>query len=148
MLFPTLWAYRNSVKTATSFTLFQLVYSLESIFLIECEIASLKLEAQLLPETFALEARLVELEQLNETRRATETTNKGHKHRVKIQYDKYVLPRVFFEGDLDLVYDQASDTLGPGKFIRMWHGPYIVKHVLDKGSYELQDYKGNFLKDP
>ena len=62
MLFPALWAYRTSVKIATSFTLFQLVYSLEAIFPIECEIPSLKLTVQLLPKTSALEERLVELE--------------------------------------------------------------------------------------
>ena len=148
MLFPTLWAYRTLVKTATSFTPFQLVYGLEAIFPIECEIPSLKFVVQLLPETSTLEERLVELEQLDETRRDAKTTNEDHKHRVKIQYDKFVHPRVFFEWDLILVYDQASDTLGAGKFIVIWHGPYTVKHVLDKGSYELQDYKGNCLKEP
>ena len=84
MLFSTLWAYRTSVKTATSFTLFQLVYGLESIFPIECEIPSLKLAVQLLPETSSLEARLVELEQLDETRRDAASVNEAHKHHVKI----------------------------------------------------------------
>ena len=51
MLYPALWAYRMSMKTATGFTLFQLVYGLEYIFPIECEIPSLKLEVELLPET-------------------------------------------------------------------------------------------------
>ena len=30
----------------------------------------------------------------------------------------------------------------------MWHEPYIVKHVLCKGGYELEDYNGNYLKEP
>lgn len=105
MLFPTLWAYRTSVKTATDFTPFQLVYSLEAIFPIECQIPSLKLAVQLLPETSALEARLVQLKQLDETHRNAATANEAHKHDVKIQYDKSVRPRVFSEGDLVLVYD-------------------------------------------
>ena len=54
MLFLTLWDYRTTVKTATGFTLFQMVYGLEAIFPIECEIPSLKLTVQLLPETSAL----------------------------------------------------------------------------------------------
>ena len=62
MLFPTLWAYRTSVKTTTGFTPFQLLYGMEAIFPIECEIPSLKLAVQLLPETYTLEERLVELE--------------------------------------------------------------------------------------
>jgi hypothetical protein len=30
----------------------------------------------------------------------------------------------------------------------MWHGPYIMGHVLEKGSYELEDYEGNMLVEP
>lgn len=65
-----------------------------------------------------------------------------------MQYDKIVKPRVFSEGDLVLVYDQKNYTLGEGKFVSMWLGPYIVKCVLGKGAYELVDYEGNMLKEP
>ena len=30
----------------------------------------------------------------------------------------------------------------------MWHGPYEVKHVLEKGAYELVDYEGTALAEP
>jgi len=30
----------------------------------------------------------------------------------------------------------------------MWHGPYIVKHVLKKGVYELVDYDDTYLGKP
>jgi hypothetical protein len=63
MLYSTLWAYRMSVKTATCFTPFQLVYGLEAILPIECQIPSLKLVVQLFPDTSPLEERLVYLEQ-------------------------------------------------------------------------------------
>jgi len=66
MLYPTFWAYRTSVKTTTGFTPFQLFYRLESIFSIECEIPSLKIVVELLPETSSLEERLVHLEHLDE----------------------------------------------------------------------------------
>ena len=105
MLFSALWAYRTMVKTTTGFTPFQLVYGVEAIFLIECEIPSLKLAVRLLPETSALEVRLVELEQLDETRRDAATANEAHKRHVKLQYDKSIRPRIFSEGDLVLVYD-------------------------------------------
>ena len=84
----------------------------------------------------------MELEHLDETCKDMATANEAHKHRVKLQYDKSVHPRIFSEGDLVLVYDQANDALGAGKFVAMWHGPYIVKRVLSKGSYELQDFEG------
>ena len=47
----------------------------------------------------------------------------------------------FSEGDLVFLWDQAMEPLGAGKFNPMWHGPYVVKHVLEKGSYELVDYE-------
>jgi hypothetical protein len=30
----------------------------------------------------------------------------------------------------------------------MWHGPYIVKRVLEKGAYKLVDYDGIPLSEP
>ena len=95
MLFLALWAYRTSVKTTTNFTPFQLVYGFEAIFPIECEILSLKLAIQLLPETSALEERLVELEKLDETRHDASRANEAHKRHVKTQHDKFVHPRIF-----------------------------------------------------
>ena len=46
---------------------------------------------------------------------------------MKAQYDRNVTPRKFSEGNLVLVYDQANDKLGAGKFVPMWRGPYVVK---------------------
>ena len=46
------------------------------------------------------------------------------------------------------MYDQAHDKLGAGKFQPMWHGPYIIKHVLQNGAYELIDYEGHPLEQP
>jgi hypothetical protein len=54
MLYSTLWAYRTSVKTVTGFSPFQLIYGLEAVLLIECQIPSLKLAVQLLPDTSPL----------------------------------------------------------------------------------------------
>ena len=141
-------AYRTLIKTATKFTPFQLAYEIEALLPIECEISSLKCAIKLLPDTNKLEKRLIYLEKLDETRRDAATTNKVHKHWVKSQYDKWVKPRVFLEGDLVLVYDQKNGTLGKGKFVSMWLGPYIIKCVLEKGAYKIVDYEGNPLGEP
>jgi hypothetical protein len=74
--------------------------------------------------------------------------NGAHKHKFKCQYDRSVHPRVFFEGDLVLVYDQDKDPLGAGKFKPMWFEPFIVKEVLKKGAYRLVDFEGNSLVEP
>jgi hypothetical protein len=128
MLYLTLWAYRTSVKTATRFSPFQLVHGVEAVFPIECEIPSLKIVVELLPDMTQLEECLIYLEHLDEQHRDVALENEAHKKHVKAQYDKFVHPRVFSEGDLVLVYDQDKDALGAGKFNPMWHGPYIV-HV-------------------
>jgi hypothetical protein len=57
-----------SVKTATGFSPFQLIYGLEAVLPIECQILSLKLVVQLFPDTSPLEERLLYLEHLNEQR--------------------------------------------------------------------------------
>jgi hypothetical protein len=108
MLYLALWAYQMSVKTATGFSPFQLVYGLEAVLPIECQIPSLKLVVQLVPDTSPLEECLLYLEQRHDAALA----NKAHKHKVKCQYDRYVCPHIFSEGDLVLVYDQDKDPWG------------------------------------
>jgi hypothetical protein len=75
-------------------------------------------------------------------------TIKANKRCVKVKYDKFVFPQQYVEGDLVLLYNQAKEPLGEGKFKPMWHGPYIVRRVLEKGAYELEDYEGNMLAKP
>jgi hypothetical protein len=123
------------------------VHGVESILLVECEIPSLKLEVDLLPNTSDLEQCLVHLKSLDEQRRDTFTDIEANKKHVKVQYDKSFYPRLYIEGDLVLLYDQAKEPLGTGKFKPMWHGSYIVRR-LEKGAYELEDYEGKKLVEP
>jgi hypothetical protein len=74
--------------------------------------------------------------------------NEAHKQKVKFQYDRFVHPRILFEGDLFLVYDQDKDPLGASKFKPMWFIPFIMKEVLKKGTYHLVEFEGNALVEP
>jgi hypothetical protein len=127
MLFLALWAYQTSTKTATDFTPFQLVYGLEAVLPIECEIPSLKLVVELfltLPskknDSYIYPTLMSDVDEAI-------MANESHQKCVKHQYDKKIRPRTFSEGDLVLVYDQDRDKLGVGKFEPLWHGPYIIK---------------------
>ena len=148
MLFSTLWAYQTSIKSATGFTPFRLVYGVEAILPIECEIPSLKIVVELLPNTSAEEEHLLYLMRLDETWNDATLVIEAQKKCVKAQYDNHVKPRIFSEGDLVLLYEQDQDMLGAGKFEAMWWGPYIVQRVLEKGAYELVDYDGIPLSEP
>jgi len=104
-IFLALWAYITFVKTANGFTPLQLIYILEVVIPIECEIPSLKLVTKLLPNTAAEEERFLYLNNLDESHRDVAFSNETHKKRVKAQYDWNIQPRSFEEGDLVLTYD-------------------------------------------
>jgi hypothetical protein len=127
MLFSSLWAYWTSMKSATRFTPFQLVYGIEVVFPIECEIPSFKLAIELLPNTSGEEEHLLYLMQLDETHHDATLVIETQKKCVKSQYDKYVKPHAFSKGNLVLLYEQDCDLLGAGKFEVVWRGLYIVK---------------------
>ena len=82
---------------------------------------------------------------LDESRRDVALANEAHKKSFKAEYDKFVQPYVFNEGDLVLTYDHRHDKLGKGKFESMWYNPFVVSKVLEKGAYELVDYDGTPL---
>ena len=107
-----------------------MVYGLEATLLIECEIPSLKLAVELIPNTSPEEENLLYLERLDETHRFAALVIEAQKKQVKAHFDQLVSPRSFIEWDLILLYDQAHDKLGADKFQTMWHGPYIIKRVL------------------
>ena len=57
------------MKTATGFTPFELVYGLKVVLPIQCQIPSLQLAIELLPDISAEEARFLYLNNLDETHR-------------------------------------------------------------------------------
>ena len=68
MLYPALWAYKTTVKIAIGFSSYHLMHGVDSVLPVECEMPSLKLAVELLPDTSALEECLVHLEKLDEQR--------------------------------------------------------------------------------
>jgi transposase InsO family protein len=84
-LFSALWAYRTSVNNAIGFTPFQLVYGIEAILPIECEIPSLKIKVELMPHTSFEEERFLHLTRLDETRRDVSLVNEIYQKRIKHQ---------------------------------------------------------------
>ena len=88
------------------------------------------LAIELLPDTFSLEVFLILLEQTNEEPRASLQSIEAAKTRSKSHFDSHVHPHTFSKGDLVLIYDQANDKLGKGKFKSMRYDPYIIHYCL------------------
>jgi hypothetical protein len=78
-IFSTLWAHYTSLKMNIGLTPFHLVCGLEVVLCIECEIPSLKLVVELLPNTTTKEEHLFHLTRLDETRHDATLANKTHK---------------------------------------------------------------------
>ena len=83
MHFLALWTYWSFINTTIIFTPFQLLYGIEVILLIECEIPSLKIAIKFLPDTTDPKKRLSYLEKLEETYKDVTTTNEVHEFLVK-----------------------------------------------------------------
>lgn len=78
------------MRNATGFTPFQLLYGLEAILPIQCEILLLKLDVDLLPYISTKEAHIFNLIHIDETRCEAALANKAHKRQIKAQYDQHV----------------------------------------------------------
>jgi len=120
----------------------------ESVLSIESGNPSLAITIKLLPNSTQLKECLVYLEHLDEQRRDASLANKEHKKHLKSQYDKSVHIRVFSEGEIVFVYDRDKDSMGEDKFNPMWYNSYVVRQILEKGSYDLLDYEVNVLSEP
>ena len=83
VIFSALWDYRTSVKISTGFTPFQLVYGLEIVLPIQCQIPSLQLAIELLLDTSTEEERFLYLNNLDETHRDASLANEVHKKHIK-----------------------------------------------------------------
>ena len=85
------------MKDVTRFTPFQLVYGLQATLSLECEIPSLKIVVELLPNTSPKEEHLLYLERLDETRHFDALFIEEHKKWVKTHFDQTVSPCTFVE---------------------------------------------------
>ena len=88
------------------------------------------------------------LEQNDEERRVAIQIIKAAKTQSKSHYDSHAHPPTFSGGDFVLIYDQANDKIGKGKFESLWYGPYVIHRCLGKEAYILSDSKGHVLKNP
>lgn len=112
-----LWAYHTSIRTATRTTPFSLVYETEVVLPLEVEIPSLRVSLRgLIDEEFIRQARLLDLEALDERRLMAYQVNLASKAHLQRTYDKRLCAHPLCSGDhvlkLEYFYDRLA-KFGP-----------------------------------
>ena len=152
-LADVLWACRSSVKTATRFSPFSLVYGTKAINPVELVIPTSRVvleESQEENEDANNERRLADLEGVEEERELVKKRSQRYQQRMTRAYAQAVHPRTFTKGQLVLrmVEYVRRNLLGPSKFTPKWEGPYIIRTAHESGYYYLTKEDGTVLTEP
>jgi Integrase core domain/Integrase zinc binding domain len=139
-LLPVLWAYRTTCKTTTGETPFMLAYGAEAVVPVEIMHASPRTKA-FEPETNEEGMRLA-LDLIDEVRDEANAKNVEHQKKASFYYNLRVKERFFRQGDLVLRKIEASGVGQTGKLAPNWEGPYRVKSVRGRGTYQLETLEG------
>ena len=131
------WAYRNSLKSATGFSPFSLVYGTEVKCPAEVMTPSLRVmqmwEKEKENNVFTTE-RYEDLEGLDERREKAQERNRRYRQRMTEAYGRMTKERVFAERQLVLkVADYVRrGMVGPSKFAPKWEGPFVIREGTSK----------------
>ncbi|XP_075675089.1 uncharacterized protein LOC142644337 [Castanea sativa] len=128
----SLWAYRNSPKSATGVSPFSLVYGTEVMSLAEVMTPSLRVMQMLEKEKGVFTAKRCEdLEELDEKREKAQKHSRKYRQRMTKAYGKMTKERVFEEGQLVLkVADHIRRGMaGQSKFSPKWEGPFVMREA-------------------
>lgn len=144
-----LWAYRTSYKLTTGYTPFQLVFGFEAVVPIELEIPSLRLAVQHgLGDTGSLEARLMSLERLNETRRRALWNNEVVQNKRNERHDAKGKTTTYPAGSIVMLVDNWLQKQHRQKFRPKWKGPFVIHHQFDNETYKLSTPDGRIITKP
>uniref|UniRef100_A0A2N9HQQ7 Integrase catalytic domain-containing protein n=1 Tax=Fagus sylvatica TaxID=28930 RepID=A0A2N9HQQ7_FAGSY len=137
----------------TGFTPFSLVYGTDTISPTELVVPTPRvlqgsdLEAD---ANICAEARMADLEGLDESRELARLKSQRNYQRMANAYSKTLQVRIFAEGQLVL---KAADFVrrglpSPSKFSPNWEGPYLIREAHGSGYYKLSKSDGTTLADP
>jgi hypothetical protein len=132
---PTiLWAYRTTTKKLHKYTPFHLVYGKEVVVPVELINPSLYIaHITHMSEEESIAHRLMELQEIKETRFLADFHQSVEKARKKAWHDKHIKTKVFAQGDKVLFNDSRYEK-HLGKLCMHWLGPFIVLEIRPSGA--------------
>ena len=135
-----LWACRSSVKTATGFSPFSLVYGTKAISLVELVVPTPRVILEESQEDTNNERSLADLEGAEEERELAKRRTQRYQQRMTRAYAQAIRLRAFTEGQLVLrtIEHVRRNLPEPSKFSPKWEGPYIIREAHDSGYSTLQ----------
>lgn len=96
-----------------------------------------------------MEIRLVQLMELEETRKEALRNLEVHQAQMKRKFDRKVFPRTFKEGDLVFKWDELKSRPNKHtKFDVIWDGPYIITECKQHNAFQLSKLDGEVLPIP
>lgn len=136
-----LWAMRTNEKTSTGETPFSLAFGMDS--LVPAEVGEPSLRYAHATEDNNHQTMRVELDLLEEKRELALVRLEAQKRQIEAYLNRKAKFRNFKVGDHVLkASNQTTKEKHAGKLGANWEGPYKIKAVLGKGSYQLENLQG------
>jgi transposase InsO family protein len=110
-----LWANQITTKTSTGKTPFELVYGLEAKLPVNLQIPILCFAQQYTTDGEAIQGRINQLVELDESRRVALSQMARNQERIKSTFDHKAKETDFTEGDLVLLWDKRREKPGMHK---------------------------------
>lgn len=116
---------------------------------IHLELPIYKLLQDINDEQHALESRIDQIVELDESRRDAFENIVTRQGKTKEYFDLRAKDREFKVGDMVLLWDKRSEKPGKhAKFDSLWLGPYVVSRTAGKNSCYLSTFEGEELLLP
>ncbi|XP_042448658.1 uncharacterized protein LOC122033622 [Zingiber officinale] len=138
-----LWAICTTPKEGAGVTPFHLVYGGEAVVPVKVGVES---ERILDYDKDNAKRRQLELDLINEERAKAVARLMEYRQRMRRNYNKRVIPRVFQVDDL--VWKKVKSVGDVSKLEAPWADPFKVIEKLRSGAYYLEDQDGRRLERP